>query len=259
LPRESACVSTQSHAPGNPLATGGSFSQPFQFAGQQADPTGLYNLRARLYDPGTGRFMQQDPLFGNSNDPRSLNRYTYVENDPATATDPAGWCDTGVAGDPSCNGSGPSSAGSPMIGPLAEEPSPSPDTDPGQASVGNQAVNQVSQASYRLFGGLLRSIWTRLQDFVSDESGSIGVGGQGEEDPQLAITFGHGARHLEGTGLNQEEVEAAITQSIRDGTRGAAPVGPFWGRVTVAGQQVEFRAYPVGSARIHVGTYYPVP
>jgi RHS repeat-associated protein len=111
----------QTDAFGNPLQTGGSFSQPFQFTGQQADPTGLYNLRAGLYDPNTGRFMQQDPLFGNSNDPRSLNRYTYVENDPATATDPAGWCDTGVAGDPGCNGSD-LSVGSPMIGPCRRSP-----------------------------------------------------------------------------------------------------------------------------------------
>jgi RHS repeat-associated protein len=165
----------QTDAFGNPLTTGGAFRQPFQFTGQQADPTGLYNLRARLYDPNTGRFMQQDPLFGNLANPLTLNRYTYVENNPTTRTDPAGLCDTGVVGDPGCNGSD-LSAGSPMIGPLSEEPSPAPDTDPGHASVGNEAISLVSQASYRLFGGPLRSIWASLRAFAADESGEVGWG-----------------------------------------------------------------------------------
>jgi RHS repeat-associated protein len=94
-----AIVATyQTDAFGNPLATGGTFSQPFQFTGQQADPTGLYNLRARLYDPNTGRFMQQDTLFGNSNDPLSLNRYIYAQSDPMTLADPSGMVATVMVG-----------------------------------------------------------------------------------------------------------------------------------------------------------------
>jgi RHS repeat-associated protein len=36
----------------------------FLFAGEQTDPSGLYYLRARYYDPLTGRFTQMDPFPG---------------------------------------------------------------------------------------------------------------------------------------------------------------------------------------------------
>jgi RHS repeat-associated protein len=41
----------------------GQIGNGFAFAGEYADAeTGFYNLRARTYDPGTGRFLQPDPL-----------------------------------------------------------------------------------------------------------------------------------------------------------------------------------------------------
>ncbi|MBI4492852.1 MAG: hypothetical protein HY690_08685, partial [Chloroflexi bacterium] len=66
-------------------------SQPFQYTGEPRDgETGFVNLRARLYDPATGRFLQRDPFPGFDTDPLSLNRYSYVANDPINATDPSG-------------------------------------------------------------------------------------------------------------------------------------------------------------------------
>jgi RHS repeat-associated protein len=143
-----AIVATyQTDAFGNPLATGGSFSQPFQFAGQQADPTGLYNLRARLYDPNIGRFMQQDPLLGSLSSPLTLNRYTYADDNPATLVDPAG--QYGVTDGGGVGGGDWVPLELPWDQPGGtEEPVPAPDADPGQSSVGDQAVSQVSQDSY---------------------------------------------------------------------------------------------------------------
>lgn len=61
------------------------------FAGYQWNSeTGLYYLNARMYDPESARFMQQDTYTGELNDPLSLNLYTYVKNDPIMYTDPTG-------------------------------------------------------------------------------------------------------------------------------------------------------------------------
>ncbi len=49
---------------GVPTSSQGTSSQPFQYTGQQVDPSGLVHLRARMYDPSTGRFLSRDPLLG---------------------------------------------------------------------------------------------------------------------------------------------------------------------------------------------------
>jgi RHS repeat-associated protein len=49
--------------------------------------TGLYDLRARRYDPKTGRFLGQDPKGFDAGD---SNLYRYVKNGPTDATDPSG-------------------------------------------------------------------------------------------------------------------------------------------------------------------------
>ncbi|MDQ5826392.1 MAG: DUF6531 domain-containing protein [Chloroflexota bacterium] len=69
----------------------GTSNQPFQFAGEERDKeTGFYYLRARYYDPSMGRFLQRDPFAGMIANPLSLNRYTYVENNPVGRVDPSG-------------------------------------------------------------------------------------------------------------------------------------------------------------------------
>jgi RHS repeat-associated protein len=60
------------------------------YSGEQTDATGLQYLRARYYDPTTGRFNRLDPFAGNGNDPLSLHRYIYVDADPVNAIDPSG-------------------------------------------------------------------------------------------------------------------------------------------------------------------------
>ncbi len=52
--------------------------------------TGLYKFGTRYYNPGFGRWSQQDPLRGQLNDPTSLNRYLYASDDPVNFTDPSG-------------------------------------------------------------------------------------------------------------------------------------------------------------------------
>jgi RHS repeat-associated protein len=60
----------------------------FLFTGRELDAiTGLYDYRARYYDPVSGRFLSQDPIsFGGGDS----NLYRYVTNDPASKIDPSG-------------------------------------------------------------------------------------------------------------------------------------------------------------------------
>jgi RHS repeat-associated protein len=51
--------------------------------------TGLTDLGAREYQPGTGSFISPDPLL-NAADPQNLNAYAYAADNPATESDPSG-------------------------------------------------------------------------------------------------------------------------------------------------------------------------
>ncbi|MFD9323883.1 RHS repeat-associated core domain-containing protein [Streptomyces sp. NPDC060053] len=59
-------------------------AQPYRFAGNYQDPTGLYHLQARYYDANIGRFTQPDPSG------REKNPYLYAEGDPVNRIDPEG-------------------------------------------------------------------------------------------------------------------------------------------------------------------------
>lgn len=48
-------------------------------------------LRARWYDPTTGRFQSLDPFAGRSTDPQSYHKYLYTHADPINGIDPTGW------------------------------------------------------------------------------------------------------------------------------------------------------------------------
>lgn len=64
---------------------------PFLYSGELWDDiTQLQYLRARWYDPNTGRFINEDSYEGELNDPLSLNLYAYVKNNPLKFVDPSG-------------------------------------------------------------------------------------------------------------------------------------------------------------------------
>jgi RHS repeat-associated protein len=64
-------------------------------SGEQYDPDlGLYYLRARYYNPLTGRFMSRDPEDGKLTDPKSLHKYLYADGDPVNVIDPRGQSST---------------------------------------------------------------------------------------------------------------------------------------------------------------------
>jgi RHS repeat-associated protein len=64
---------------------------PSFYRGEQWDSDlGLYYLRARYYNPATGRFMSRDPYDGNEISPISLHKYLYAGSNPVNNVDPRG-------------------------------------------------------------------------------------------------------------------------------------------------------------------------
>ena len=76
---------------GNDRAPQTSRATSYGFAGEPVDPsTGLTYLRARYYDPITGRFTARDNLVQGGPGTQGFDRYTYANNNPVNWTDPSG-------------------------------------------------------------------------------------------------------------------------------------------------------------------------
>jgi murein DD-endopeptidase MepM/ murein hydrolase activator NlpD len=50
----------------------------------------MVDLNARIYDPTIGRFLSADDVVPDQYGPQTLNRYSYVHNNPLSFTDPSG-------------------------------------------------------------------------------------------------------------------------------------------------------------------------
>jgi RHS repeat-associated protein len=75
---------------GNPTSSSPSATKML-YTGEQFDANlGLYNLRARYYDPGVGRFTTMDSYEGSPQDPQSLHKYAYCSDNPVNYHDPSG-------------------------------------------------------------------------------------------------------------------------------------------------------------------------
>jgi len=61
------------------------------FTGHEMDEEiGLVNMNARMYDPLLGRFLTPDTVIQYPSSTQGYNRYTYVNNNPLSFTDPSG-------------------------------------------------------------------------------------------------------------------------------------------------------------------------
>ena len=76
---------------GNSFTKSGTTPNNYLYRGEQYDSDlALYYLRARYYNPQTGRFLSRDPEDGKILDPRSLHKYLYAAGDPVNHIDPRG-------------------------------------------------------------------------------------------------------------------------------------------------------------------------
>ena len=76
---------------GNSFTKVGTTPNNYLYRGEQYDADlGLYYLRARYYNPATGRFVNRDPEDGIPTDPKTLHKYEYAGGDPVNLADPTG-------------------------------------------------------------------------------------------------------------------------------------------------------------------------
>jgi RHS repeat-associated protein len=97
--RASACTactrdSYEYDAFGNSFTVSGTTPNEMMYRGEQFDSDlGLYYLRARYYNPLTGRFMSRDSNNGVLRNPQTLHKYVYTGADPVNRIDPRGRLD----------------------------------------------------------------------------------------------------------------------------------------------------------------------
>ncbi|MEV1045791.1 RHS repeat-associated core domain-containing protein [Streptomyces sp. NPDC049916] len=77
-------TATYSYGPYGEARTTSGTNQPYHYTGTYLDPSGLYKMGARYYDPQLGRFTQPDPSGKES------NPYAYCAGDPVNHMDPSG-------------------------------------------------------------------------------------------------------------------------------------------------------------------------
>ena len=76
---------------GNSFTKSGATPNNYLYRGEQYDSDlGLYYLRARYYNPLTGRFMSRDPFDGYAVIPITLHKYLYAGGNPTNWRDPNG-------------------------------------------------------------------------------------------------------------------------------------------------------------------------
>ncbi len=63
---------------------------------EMLDEVGFIHMNGRIYDPRIARFAQADPIVQAATNTQSLNRYSYVWNNPLNSVDPSGFINTNV-------------------------------------------------------------------------------------------------------------------------------------------------------------------
>lgn len=170
------------------------------FGGQLLDPeTGLYDLRARIYDPSTGRFLSSDPLSEDHGEP-ALGDSLYVGGRPTVLTDPSGASPDGWGWDVNLNayyefstgnlydsegrfisGSHPEKASSqPMTQAQESAPPPGSTSAPGETPTGWGWDTNLN-AYYEFSTG-----------YLYNRDGSLLSTGQ--DSPAVSSAYGGGAR-----------------------------------------------------------------
>ncbi len=80
-------TATYSYGPYGETRANSGTDQPFRYTSAYLDPSGLYKMGHRYYDPHLGRFNQPDPSGQES------NPYLYTNGDPVNGMDPTGLLD----------------------------------------------------------------------------------------------------------------------------------------------------------------------
>jgi len=219
------------------------------FAGELVDSIGLVYLRARWYDPGTGRFTRSDPYPGAMFAPVSLNGFPYAQGRPTLLTDPLGL-------DPS--GSTSRSNWAYDIANVFRDLD-SPDRGTQLAALAKITAIGIAIA---------------IPIGIATAPAAVGVAGSasaaipgvvGAVAPRL-IAYAAGGRiainltHVVGRHIPPQSLQA-VTQAVEEDVNAVLLSNPSalqWiGWVQVGGQWLQYRAYQMGTY-VNIGAVFPV-
>ena len=202
----------------------------FCYNGEMLDPmTQQYYLRARFYNPVIGRFTQEDTYYGDG-----LNLYQYCQANPVGYVDPSGHSVCPVVQNhydqyQEYRKQHPKANAADAYQSATEKKSVKKD--------GSESGSKTGAGEYVAPGG------------GGGVTSTIKVNGR-------TVNFGHGGRHLEGTGLSVDTVNQALANEVSALNLGT---GKFHkGQIIVDGITIEYTSYGVSEGIINVGTYYPL-
>ena len=121
----------------------------------------------------------------------------------------------------------------------------------------NLVYTDEPQPNQELLIGMVPFLPSGIKGGVKEYKSPTGGGGVTAQIKvgETNISFGHGGRHLEGTGLSIDEVNSAIAQEIANIHPGT---GNFYkGQIEINGQNIEYTSYGTMDNEIKIGTYYP--
>jgi RHS repeat-associated protein len=209
---------------GGEIAVSGSDANHYKFTGKERDETGLDEFGARYYSSAMGRFMTADwgaipmavpyAVLGN---PQTLNLYSYVENNPATGTDP-----DGHAGD------GDSSNSS------------DPKTDPEEVrkKKDNPLIGNA-QATYALGQTLVTAVSKSTSNNTTDKNGNI-----------LATTTTTTTAYFQAGGDNAGQYLGTATETSTVPTIGGVASGIYGGSSTTVSQDLRGTIATLGASNV---------
>jgi RHS repeat-associated protein len=147
--------------------------------------SGLNYAISRFQSPRLGRFMTLDPLPGHLRNPQSLNRYSYVTNNPIAFVDPKG--QEGEGSDVPC---GPFENCDGNYAQLQDDPTGASGAGPVSISFCFPACDNATQTILDLNATDLSDVSAlSLPNDVSESAGNVSVGGSSSYDPSHYDSF----------------------------------------------------------------------
>jgi hypothetical protein len=188
-------------------------------------------MRARYYDPSTGRFISKDPIEGMLSNPQSQNGYSYAHDDPINLSDPSG-----------------------RFIPLA-------------LVLALPAVTAyLSVIPPQFLAYETDRIYNSLKDCDYAGAGlealnlvpmGATIKGESLAAKALNITFktDHAMRHFEETNLTSEVIEEAIKSDVL--SKNIPDIGVWTERtISVQGNNITYRLQQWSEGNLNIGTYF---
>lgn len=263
-------VERTAYDPWGKVKSGGTVSK-FQYTGQEKDTeTGLNYYNARYYDSHTRHFTQPDDLIQDIYNPQSLNRYSYVWNNPLRYTDPSGHFTHLLSQltSPSFWQSAYRSAVSTLTKLLTKPAIPQA---PKTREKVQQQSTQISQKSPTVHSSSKGNTNGSTTFYVQPSGSSAQVSSISDQitkslpnsgntlktgENSIRVTIkDHARRHVPEIDLPQDTIEKAILDDIAK--RGPSAIESFTVRtLNIQGKMVEYRPWTMKNGDINIGTYY---